>query len=195
MSRNGQPAPRRRRGDAEVNASRILEAAVDLLGRAGDPSMAEIADVADVSRQTLYAHFASREMLYQAVRTSLTGRVAEALTSASAEGDVRDALANWVDTAWVLLDRYPALLNPALFTQTSGADVEAHGPVVVALRGLLDRGRRENRLHPDVSTPWLLAAILSLGHAAAGEVVAGRMTSARAGAAFREGVLRLCLRP
>ena len=36
--------------------------------------------------------------------------------------------------------------------------------------------------------------MLAIGHAAAGELSAGRMTPAAAGAAFEESVVRLCLR-
>jgi hypothetical protein len=41
-------------------------------------------------------------------------------------------------------------------------------------------------------TTWYLAAIVGLGHAAGQEVIAGRMTAAEAGAAFRGSVLRVC---
>jgi hypothetical protein len=44
-------------------------------------------------------------------------------------------------------------------------------------------------------TTWHLTAIISLGHAAAQEVIAGRMTPSKAGAAFRDSALRVCRGP
>jgi AcrR family transcriptional regulator len=61
-----EPAERRR-ADAERNIAAILDAAVELLGERPDSSMAEIAAAAGVARQTVYAHYDSREALLAAV--------------------------------------------------------------------------------------------------------------------------------
>jgi serine phosphatase RsbU (regulator of sigma subunit) len=59
---------RRRRADAEVNAERVLLAAVELLRGEPDASIEDIADAAGVSRATVYRHFRSRVELVAAAR-------------------------------------------------------------------------------------------------------------------------------
>jgi serine phosphatase RsbU (regulator of sigma subunit) len=60
--------PRRRRADAEVNAERVLLAAVELLRSEPDASIEDVADAAGVSRATVYRHFRSRVELVEAAR-------------------------------------------------------------------------------------------------------------------------------
>jgi hypothetical protein len=60
---------------------------------------------------------------------------------------------------------------------------------------LIERGRRRQEFDRTMPKTWYLAAIIGLGHAAAQEVIAGRMTPAKAGAAFRDSVLRVCRAP
>ncbi len=57
VTQTGRPRQRRRTRAA------ILKAAVDLLSSGRDPSMAEVAEAADVSRRTVYQHFPTLEQL------------------------------------------------------------------------------------------------------------------------------------
>lgn len=59
----------------------ILDAAADLFLRQGfsGTSMDEVAALAGVSKQTVYAHFASKEALFAAMADSLTGAAAGAV--------------------------------------------------------------------------------------------------------------------
>ena len=185
---------RRQRADARRSVTAILEAAVALLGRRPEASMDEIAAAAGVSRQTIYAHYRSRDALLLAVTRHVTAQVAGELDDLDLDhGDAVDALGRWVDAAWTLLERYPVLLTPAIVD--GGDDRESHEPVIGGLLGLIERGRRRGEFDPTMPTTWYLAAVISLGHAAAREVIAGRMTSADAGAAFRESVVRTMRKP
>jgi serine phosphatase RsbU (regulator of sigma subunit) len=65
---NPQGRMRRRRSDAALNRTRLVEAARHLLATQPDASMAQIAAEAGISRGTAYRHFTSRELLVDAVR-------------------------------------------------------------------------------------------------------------------------------
>ena len=61
------PRVRRRRADAQRSIDAIVSGARTLLNERPDASMEEIAAAADVTRQTVYAHFPSRDVLIAAV--------------------------------------------------------------------------------------------------------------------------------
>jgi serine phosphatase RsbU (regulator of sigma subunit) len=70
MARDQNPAGtrRRRRSDAALNRTKILEAARHLLAADPDASMVQIAAAAGVGRGTAYRHFPSRDELVDEVR-------------------------------------------------------------------------------------------------------------------------------
>jgi AcrR family transcriptional regulator len=190
------PRQRRQRADARRSIAAVLDASVTLLGRRPDASMDEIARAAGVSRQTIYAHYPSRDALLHAVTRHVTAEVARELGGLDLDqGSAVDALARWVDRSWALVERYPVLLTPAIRTSTDDDERTRHEPVVGGLPHLIERGRRRREFDSALPTTWYLAAIIGLGHAAGQEVTAGRMTPAEAGAAFRESVLRVCRAP
>jgi AcrR family transcriptional regulator len=61
------PPPRRRRADARRSIDAILNAARTVLGERPDASMEDIATTAGLTRQTVYAHFPSRDALIAAL--------------------------------------------------------------------------------------------------------------------------------
>jgi AcrR family transcriptional regulator len=193
MSELAEPRQRRQRAEARRSIAAIMDAAVALLGRQPDASMDEIAMAAGVSRQTIYAHYPSRDALLQAVSRRITDEVAEQLGNLDLDlGSAVDALGRWVDASWSLLKRYPVLLTSAIVAPEGDDEQERHQPVIASLLKLIERGRRQREFDRAMPTTWYLAAIIGLGHAAGQEVIAGRMTPAKAGAAFRESVLRVC---
>lgn len=183
---------RRRRSDADRSATAVLEAAVRVLGRRPEASMEEIAAAAGVARQTVYAHYPSRQALLSAVIGKITDDVIATIDAAGIDtGSAYEALMRWLDTSWGLLDRYPLLLHPSVATIDPQESHESHLPITSRLERLIRRGQDAGEFNPDLSVTWLLAATMALGHAAGNEVAAGRMTSAQADSALRESVLRL----
>src|SRR6266498_5844792 len=101
VSEFGPQRRRQRRADAQRNVAAILDAAVVLLGRQPDAGMDEIAAAAGVARQTVYAHFRSRQALLDAVVERVTAEVVDTLGTVDLDaGTATAALRWWLDTAW-----------------------------------------------------------------------------------------------
>jgi AcrR family transcriptional regulator len=175
---------RPRRADARRSAAGVLAAAVDLFGRRPDASMDEVAAAAGVARQTVYAHYPSRDALVAAVVEHLTTESAAALDAVDVTtGSALDGLRRWAEAAWSVIDRYPVLLALPM-----AAD---HAPVTRRLEELVARGRRAGEIDRTVPASWLVTAIVSLGHAAGADVAAGRRSRREAGRLFVTSVTRL----
>jgi AcrR family transcriptional regulator len=158
--------------------------------------MDELARAAGISRQTIYAHYSSRDALLQAVTQHVTAEVARRLDGLDLDrGSAIDALRRWVDACWALLEHYPVLLTAAIVAPEGADERERHESIMGGLRQLIERGRGRREFDPAIPTTWYLAAIIGLGHAAGHEVTAGRMTPAEACTAFRESVLKVCRTP
>jgi AcrR family transcriptional regulator len=196
MSEFAAPARRKRRADAERARDAVLHAAVQLLGSRPEASLEEIAAAAGVVRQTVYAHFRSRESLLAAVVDHITAETVTALGDVDlTSGSAVDALRRWLDASWSVIERFPVLLNPAVMTAApDGDEVERHRPVLGGLEDLLRRGRLTREFDDTVPLTWSLAAVVALGHAAGQQVAAGLMSPVDAGVAFRDSVVRVCLR-
>ncbi|NGN64155.1 TetR/AcrR family transcriptional regulator [Streptomyces sp. A7024] len=184
--------PARRRADAERSRAAVLDAALQLLGERPDAGMAAVAAAAGVTRQTVYAHFPSRNALLAAVVDRMAELVTEAMDAATAdEGPAPEALLRLLDAAWHALDAYPALGRLAEHPAPAERDRARHQPIADRIAGVLRRGRENGDFDPTPPVSWQVAAVIALSHAAGEEINAGRMTAAEAVPALRSGVLRL----
>lgn len=187
-----RPRSRRRRADAERSIAAILDAAIPLLGDRPDASMEDIAEAAGVTRQTVYAHFSSRDALLGAVVARVTEQVAAAIDAAELDrGSATDALVRFVDASWQTLERTPLLLRLPVVPVGPREELDRHEPITSRLAELIQRGQRAGEFDRDVSPQWLLAATIALGHAAGEQVSAGLMPVEVAGAAYRRSLLRV----
>lgn len=147
---------------------------------------------AGVTRQTVYAHYPTRDALLGAVVDRITTQVVTELDAADLRaGPATAALKRWLTVAWGLLERYPVLLGAELPAAEGQDEYERHRPILDGLVRLIRRGQRSGEFDRKASPSWLIAATIGLGHAAGQEVRAGRMSTEEAGAAFRESVLRI----
>ncbi|MFD5557486.1 TetR/AcrR family transcriptional regulator [Streptomyces sp. NPDC127068] len=186
--------PRPRRADAERSRAAILDAAVTLFATEPDAGLRKIAEMAGVTRQTVYAHYPSREALLDAVTERVTGRAVAAMDAAGLEeGPAVDALLRLQDIGWEFFEGNPTVgratdrpTRPA----RPDADEALHEPVDARLRQLIERGQAAGEFDPAPPAHWLAAVVKALGHAAGGEVTAGRMTVDEAAAAHRTATLR-----
>lgn len=186
-----------RRADAVRSREAILDACLRLLDGGADPSVGAVAEEAGVTRQTIYAHFASRDELLRTTVGALTDEVAASLAGTDPRrGSLEAAVDRWCAAVWAALERRPALLNPALAASAAGPTEDSlavHELVVGELRVLVRRTKRERPLPRALSADWLVRAVIAHGHAVGGEVAAGRMSARTARVAFRHGVRGLLL--
>jgi AcrR family transcriptional regulator len=168
------------RADAQRSIERILDAAVEELGRDPEASMAAVARRAGVVRATVYVHFPTREALVDAVTDRALGQAADAIRAAEPErGDPYDAMRRVLAAAWQVLARHHAMVG--ITTRKESEEVRAlHGPVLGLLADLLRRGQADGSFDDALPVEWLLTVILELVHAASREVTAGRMTDEEA---------------
>lgn len=185
-----QEGRRRRRADARRSIDSILKAATSVLSAQPNASIEDVARAAGVSRQTVYAHFASREALLDTVTEQAGAEISAALEDADLDrAPPAEALFRLLDAGWQVAARYPFLwLQPAV---SPGKDAERHAPILDRLTEIVRRGQESGDFDPKLSPAWLVAAGLALGRAAEDEVKAGRMTIEEAGRAVHESFLRL----
>ncbi|WP_254705457.1 TetR/AcrR family transcriptional regulator [Streptomyces vilmorinianum] len=176
----------RRRADAERSRAAVLDAAVRLLAERPDAGMAAIATAAGVTRQTVYAHFGTRDALLEAVADRITDDAMAAMDEAeAAEESALGSLLRLQDIGWRLFERHPVLLQLG----SAEADRTRHEPVIARLTRLIENGQSTGEFAPTPPATWLVAAVTALSHAAGDEAAAGRLTVQEAATCLRTATL------
>jgi AcrR family transcriptional regulator len=184
--------PRRRRADALHNAEAILDAASRVLAERPEAGLAEVAKASGISRQTLYAHYPSREAVIRALIERATERVVAAFDAADLESGPADlAVVRLMEIGWQSFDIDPFLLNMSEPRVSAEEDRGRHAPILQRMLEVIVRGQREGDIDPALAAGWVLASVFALGYAASEEARAGRMSSDEAVASLRVGILRL----
>jgi AcrR family transcriptional regulator len=181
---------RRQRSDARQSVAAVLDAAIQTLGERPDASVDEIARTAGVSRQTVYAHFPSRDALIDAVIEQASAEFTALLDGLDPDqAPPAQALTRLMDAGWQVAARYPFLwLQPAV---DPGKDADRHAPVLDRMLDIVRRGQASGDFDASVPAHWLLSACLALGRATEDEVKSGRMTIEQGTRAMHQSVLRL----
>ena len=181
------------RADAERNVAAILETAVELLSERPDASMSDIATAAGLARQTVYAHYHSREALLSAVAERALAQAVEAIDSAEpGRGDPVEALARLVVAWWRAVARNARVLDTLAAAFSSPEEVHAlHAPILERLARLIKRGQRRGAFDRGLAPHWLAVAFLGLMHTAAEEVAAGRLGEAAAEDSLTRSIPRM----
>jgi AcrR family transcriptional regulator len=183
---------RRRRSDARRSVDAILTAARVLLSERPDASMEDIANAAGVTRQTVYAHFASRDALLAALIDAAGAETVDAIDAAHLDTvPPVEALRRYLDIGWQLVRRHPYLLTPAL-ARTPPGNEAAHLAGTAQLEQLIRRGQHTGDFDPALPSGWLAVAVIGLGHTAADQLAAGYLTTDEAYTVFSQSALRLC---
>jgi AcrR family transcriptional regulator len=183
---------RRLRADAERSISAILDAAVDVLAERPDASIGQIALAAGVARQTVYAHYESREALLGAVADRALAQAVAAIDAAEPErGAPAEALERLVGAWWETVERHARVLEALAQAFPHAHELhEFHSPILERLERLVRRGHRAGDFDRRLPVAWVAVAFLALMHAAAEEVASGRMDAGAAGRALERTVPR-----
>jgi AcrR family transcriptional regulator len=191
--RDNAPPTRRRRSDARRSIDAVLTAARTVLGERPDASMEDIATAAGVTRQTVYAHFPSRDALIAALIEDARVHGLAALDAAGLDtAPPAEALGTFLDISWQLVLQHPVLLDPTLNRAPRLDGSDPHLAVTARLEHLIRRGQDTGDFDDTLPVCWLAAAVLELGHAAAEQVADGRFTPGDATRVLLESALRLC---
>lgn len=185
-------APTPRRADARRSVDAVLSAARTVLGDRPDASMEEIATAAGVSRQTVYAHFPSRDALIAALISAAGRETVEAIDAAHLDAvSPPEALRRFINICWELIRRNPFLLASALNQDPPGAS-DSHRAGTARLQQLICRGQRAGDFASAMPAAWLADAIVGLARTAAEQVAADRLTANEAVGLLLDSSLRLC---
>jgi hypothetical protein len=127
-----------------------------------------------------------------AVVERITGAALAAIDAAAIEdGRPAAALVRLLDASGRTLDAYPLLLHDSVATASPQDSNKRRSPIAERWDPLVQRGQRTGDFDRRLSPTWLVAATIALGHAAAEEVGAKRMTAEEATSALRTSVLRI----
>ncbi len=165
-----------RRQVAERNVAAILDATLSELERDPKPSLARIATAAGVSRPTLYSHFPTREDLVEAAAKRTLTEVEQKIAAADiGDGPAGEALQRLITTGWRTLARHLAVARLALEVLPPERLRKAHEAALDPLRRLLARGQRAGEFRDDQPAEWMVTVLYALLHAAAEDVISGRI--------------------
>jgi TetR/AcrR family transcriptional regulator, mexCD-oprJ operon repressor len=165
-----------RRATAERNVEAILDAVEALLARGAAASTSAVAAQAGVSRVTVYAHFATREALLEAVVERVVRRATTAIAAAEiGTGPPLEALERLVAAAWGELERNRVVANAASEELSPAAMTRSHEALYEPIAALVRRGQDAGAFRGDLPAGWLVASYFALMHACGEEVRAGRL--------------------
>lgn len=138
------------RADAAGNRARIIAAARAAIADAGDVRLNAIAKQAGVGQGTLYRHFPTLQALLAEVYREDVDALVAAAPALLAEHEPLTALARWLDR----LADY-AHVKRGVFTAVESAvarELATHslGPIGEALTALLDAGKADGTIRPDI---------------------------------------------
>jgi hypothetical protein len=115
--------------------------------------------------------------LVDAVVTRTVAQANETLDAVDISGDPREAVARLVAGSWQIVDQFRNVLAVAERELPPDRIRAAHDPVLGRIVALIERGQRSGAFRADLPLHWLTTLALTVMHAAATEVSAGRMTA------------------
>lgn len=147
--------------DVERNRRILLDAAAGALALNPEATLSEVAQLAGLTRATLYRHFGSREKLIAVLREDALACAHEVITDARVhEGTAMEALRRVVNGILSFGGRFRPLLvegaarDPDFLRQRD----DAFAPVAA----IIERGQQSGAMRKDLSATWVVTALTAL---------------------------------
>jgi AcrR family transcriptional regulator len=138
------------RADAADNRARIIAAAREAVATEGEVRLNAIAKRAGVGQGTLYRHFPTRDDLLAEVYREDVGELVAAAPALLARYDPVTALARWLDRVADYAQVKRGVFGAVEGAVSQGLAARSHGPIGEALTALLDAGKADGTIRPDV---------------------------------------------
>lgn len=148
------------RADAQENREAIVRAARAVIAGTDHVKLNEIAKRAGVGQGTLYRHFPSREHLLAEVYRHEVGELVASASTLLAHHDPIVALAHWLERVADYARVKRELMAAVEVGVWQDLVHQSHGPIGDAITELLDAGRADGSIRPDVDA---LDVILLIG--------------------------------
>jgi len=183
---------RPRRADAQRSIDSIVAAARTLLGEQPEASMEDIAAAAGVTRQTVYAHFSSRDALIIAVVHSIRDEGMAKLEAAGLDDlPPVEAMRQFLALSWQLIERSAVLLEPVISRISPSKSEESRRGFLAMIGRIVERGQESGDFNRNLPADWLVVATHGLAHAAAEQVISGKLPAKQAAALLEASIFQL----
>ncbi|HEY1574285.1 MAG TPA: TetR/AcrR family transcriptional regulator [Pseudonocardiaceae bacterium] len=140
----------RRRADATENRARIIQVAREVIADSDELKLNAIAKLAGVGQGTLYRHFPTREDLLSEVYRHEVEELVIAVPVLLAEHEPVEALARWFDRVADYARVKRGVLAAVEVAVWRDLTEHSHGPIGDAVTTLLDAGKADGTIRPDV---------------------------------------------
>jgi len=158
---------RKPRADAVRNRERLLETAADIFSAGGsDASLEAVAKRAGVGIGTLYRHFPTREVLFEAVYRREVDQLSDLAERLAAEAAPVEALRRWLHANVRLVATKRGMVTALALAAHRPSDLHAYSAdrLTKAVGSLLDRAAKAGEIRTDVTPEDLLRALVGMSY-------------------------------
>jgi AcrR family transcriptional regulator len=158
---------RKPRADAVRNRDRLLETAADIFSAGGpDASLEAVAKRAGVGIGTLYRHFPTREVLFEAVYRHEVDQLAELAEQLAREVEPVEALRRWLHANVRLVATKKGMVAALALAAHRPSELHAYSAdrLAKAVGSLLDRAAKAGEIRSDITPEDLLRALVGMSY-------------------------------
>ena len=167
MSGSATHPVRKPRADAVRNRERLLETAADIFGAGGpDASLEAVAKRAGVGIGTLYRHFPTREVLFEAVYRREVDQLSELAERLADEVASVEALRRWLHANVRLVATKKGMVAALALAAHRPSELHAYSAdrLTKAVGLLLDRAVTAGEMRSDITPTDLLRALVGMSY-------------------------------
>jgi AcrR family transcriptional regulator len=167
MSGNATNPTRKPRADAVRNRERLLETAAEIFSAGGpDASLEAVAKRAGVGIGTLYRHFPTREVLFEAVYRREVDQLSGLAERLAKEVEPVEALRRWLHANVRLVATKKGMVAALALAAHRPSELHAYSAdrLTKAVGSLLDRAAKVGDIRADITPEDLLRALVGMSY-------------------------------